>query len=181
MRIITGELKGRRFDPPLKKWPTRPTTDRAKEALFNILENTYEFTDLDFLDLFGGTGNIAMEALSRGVNHAVWVDSYVPASRFVTKTCEDFGLSDRIDIICSDIHRFMAANTRKFDMIFADPPYKYSKMASLPDEIFESEILTKYGVFILEHDITNEFKSHANFQEVRKYGDTFFSFFEPIN
>lgn len=177
MRIIGGELSGRRFHPPAKKWPTRPTTDIAKEGLYNILQNRIDFETAVFLDLFGGTGNHCYEFISRGCKNVTYVDRYRPAGKFVEKTAEEFGIEEYITIRIMDVFTFIRQNEGRFSVIFAGPPYPLSRIPQLPDLIMESDLLREEGLLILEHNPHHQFSGNPYFDEVRNYGETHFSFF----
>ncbi|MBK8053854.1 MAG: RsmD family RNA methyltransferase [Saprospiraceae bacterium] len=178
MRIIGGIFKGRRFIPPAKNWPTRPTTDFAKEGLFNILNNKIDFEEVIMLDLFGGTGNHSYEFISRGCTNVTYVDKFQGCIEFVQKTARELKIEDKIKIIRSDVFRFLQTNDRQFDYIFAGPPYPLPNLNTIPDVIFQTETLAIEGLFVLEHNPNHDFKSHDRFVEVRNYGTTIFSFFK---
>ena len=177
MRIIGGKFKGRKFIPPADSWPTRPTTDFAKEGLFNILQNRLDFEQCKMLDLFGGTGNHCYEFISRGCTDTTYVDKFPPAARFVKKIAETLGILENIKIISTDVFKFIIETPYTYDYIFAGPPYPLKNLADIPDEIFKANILNKGGIFVLEHNPNHDFSSHPQFDEVRKYGKCYFSFF----
>jgi 16S rRNA (guanine(966)-N(2))-methyltransferase RsmD len=177
MRIIGGTLGGRRFYPPAKGCPTRPTTDISKEALYNILQGRIDFTEARFLDLFGGTGNHSFEMISRGCRDVTYVDSFRACCAFVRKTAAELEISDAIDIRCMDAFRFCKQTTTPFDYIFAGPPYPLKTLNTIPDVIFEHTMLSNTGLLVLEHNPDHDFSDHPHFNEVRNYGQTFFSFF----
>ena len=178
MRIIGGKFRGRRFNPPADKWPTRPTTDFAKEALFNILENTLDFSELRFLDLFGGTGNHSFECISRGCTDVTYVDKFYPCTVFVKKLAAQLQMEQYLKVVRGDALKFMKTNRRPFDYIFAGPPYPLPELGQIPDRLFANEVmLASGGLFVLEHNQHHNFDEHPNFQQVRKYGQTHFSFF----
>lgn len=179
MRIIGGTHKGRRFNPPADHWPTRPTTDIAKEALFNILNNRLDFEETRMLDLFGGTGSHCYEFLSRGCPEATYVDKFAPAVRFVRKTAAELGFTDRLRIFQMDVFRFIESAREQYDFIFAGPPYGLPTIDLLPDLIIQKKLLRPEGIFVLEHNQHYEFLEHPNLSDVRRYGKTWFSFFEP--
>lgn len=178
MRIISGKFKGRKFYPPAKNWPTRPSTDYAKEGLFNILANRLDFEDLKMLDLFGGTGNHSYEVISRGCKDVTYVEQFHGCVRFAKKTSEELGVSNDIKIFKGDVFKFISRTREKFDYIFADPPYALPYLATLPDLIFKHDILNEDGLLVVEHDAKNDFQEHPRFSEMRNYGKTIFSFFE---
>lgn len=177
MRIISGTFKGRRFNPPADNWPTRPTTDFAKEGLYNILQNRIDFESIVMLDLFGGTGNHCYEFISRGCMDATYVDKFKPCVLFVQKTATELGIKDRITIVHADVFKFINMNHRKYDFIFAGPPYPLPNLKTIPDAIFNNTMLNEGGLFVLEHNPDHDFSGHAHFIEKRNYGTTIFSFF----
>ena len=178
MRIIGGAFKGRRFNPPAKNWPTRPTTDFSKEGLFNILQNRIDFEEVKMLDLFGGTGSHCYEFISRGCNDATYVDKFGGCVAFVKKTSIELKIQDKITIIKNDVFKFIRTTQQKYDYIFAGPPYPLPILDEIPDEIFKYELLNEDGHFVLEHNPRHDFKKHKHYQEERKYGGTIFSFFK---
>ncbi len=178
MRIISGKFKGRKFYPPAKKWPTRPTTDYAKEGLFNILMNEIDFEETKMLDLFGGTGNHCYEFVSRGCSDVTYVDKFGPAVKFVHQVAKELELSDQIRIVKSDVFRYMKKCEERFSYIFAGPPYPLPNLDEIPDRLFAAHILDKKGVFVLEHNPNHNFEDHPNFVKSRNYGSTIFAFFE---
>ena len=175
MRIIRGKYKGRTFYPE-KHFPTRPTTDYAKEGLFNILENSFDFEDVKFLDLFCGTGNISYEICSRGCRDITCIDNYPGCVKFVKETAERLGM-DGLNIYRADVKQFIENCTEDFDLIFAGPPYAYKFIDKLPDEILGAELLKKDGWFILEHSPNHNFEVDKRFNFSRNYGKTIFSIF----
>ena len=178
MRIIGGKFKGRRFLPPAKGWPTRPTTDYAKEGLFNVLTNRIDFEETKVLDLFGGSGNISYEFISRGVTDMTYVDKFPACVHFVKATASQLKVEEQIRVFRRDVFRFITKVDEQFDLIFADAPYHLEKLNTIPDLIFEHNRLSENGLLIVEHDAQNDFTTHAHFIETRKYGSTIFSFFE---
>lgn len=178
MRIIGGEFKGRRFTPPAKNWPTRPTTDYAKEALFNIITNTLDFESLKVLDLFGGSGSLSYEFISRGCNEVTYIDSFPGCIKFVKETAKKLGIESKIRIFKSDVLKFIDRNGEQFDFIFADPPYAMAGIDSIPDRIFKNNLLKENGWFVMEHNSNHNFKDHPHCFDSRNYGKTLFSFFK---
>ncbi len=178
MRIISGELKGRRIKPPANKWPTRPTTDFAKEALYNILQHRVDFEGLKMLDLFGGAGNHSLECISRGCTDVTYVDLHRPCCKFVEETSVDWKIDHAITIRNMDVFAFLAMPPARFDYIFAGPPYALSQIDQLPDIILSRGFLAEGGFLVLEHDPSHDFTAHPRLTELRKYGQTYFSFFE---
>ena len=177
MRIIGGRFKGRKFYPPAKKWPTRPTTDFAKEGLFNILQNRIDFAAVRVLDLFGGTGNHSYEFISRGCEEVTYVDRFGPCVAFVKKTAAELGIESHLEIRKMDVFKYMAAADKQFDYIFAGPPYPLKRIPEIPDLLFAAGLLAEGGTFVLEHNPNHDFQHHPRFQEARNYGTTIFSFF----
>jgi len=176
MRIISGDLGGRRINPPAKMPYTRPTTDIAKEGLFNILQNNLDFSTLTTLDLFGGTGSISYELASRGVQHLTIVEKDAQMFSFIKKTSEALGLKN-LKVVKSDVFRFIETCTEKFDFIFAGPPYALQTIDELPKLIFEKQLLNEGGWFVLEHTPRNNYEDFPFFKSARNYGTTIFSIF----
>ena len=168
MRIIGGEFKGRRFDPPAKNWPTRPTTDFAKEGLFNILANYFDFAGLKVLDLFGGTGNHSYEFISRGCRDVTYVDNFPGCVRFVKKTAGMLGIEDRITIVKADVFQFIGSAAAHYGLPLLD---------TIPDRIFEADLLRPGGWLVLEHNPHHHFREHPHYWQERNYGKTIFTFF----
>ncbi len=181
MRIIGGEFRGRKFNPPADKWPTRPTTDISKESLYNILHNRMAFEDVKMLDLFGGTGSHSYEAISRGCRDVLYVDKYVPCTKYVKEVSKTFGIEESLRIRVQDAVQYLKSASEDFDYIFAGPPYALSWLNDIPNRIFARSLLRDDGILVVEHDQTNNFERHPNFDEVRKYGGTYFSFFSLIH
>ncbi|NOQ71963.1 MAG: methyltransferase domain-containing protein [Crocinitomix sp.] len=176
MRVINGKYKGKRFVPP-KKFPSRPTTDMAKEALFNILESKVYFEKLDILDLFSGTGNISLEFLSRGVGKVVSVDSHFVSWRFQLKTAES--LNDKNwQALKQDAFVYLEKTIQKFDIIFADPPYGFEDLDKIPAMVFEKNVLVDDGMLIVEHSSRTSMAGLPHYRQTRDYGGVSFSFFE---
>lgn len=176
MRIISGKLKGRRINPPSHMPYTRPTTDIAKEGLFNILQNNLDFSELKTLDLFGGTGSISYELASRGVPDLTIVEKDNQMYSFIKKTSEDLKL-ENFKVVKSDVFRFIQQATEKYDFIFAGPPYALQNIDDLPKAIFEKGLINDDGWFILEHTPRNNYESFPFFKSARNYGTTIFSIF----
>ena len=175
MRIIGGKLKGIRLNPP-KNLPVRPTTDMAKEALFNILQNQLEIENLKILDLFSGTGNISLEFASRSALEITSVDLNFGCYNYLKKTSEELQLK-QIKAHKSDVFKFLNQNTQQFDLIFADPPYDLNRIPDIATIVFEKKCLTENGILIIEHQSMQDLSNHPNFKEKRKYGYSGFSFF----
>lgn len=176
MRIISGELGGRRFNPPASMPYTRPTTDIAKEGLFNILQNNLDFEELATLDLFGGTGSISYELASRGVRDLTVVEKDNSMYEFIRKTAAGFGI-ENLKLVKMDVFKFMSTCNKQFDFIFAGPPYALTTINDLPVQVFEKKLLRNGGWFVLEHTPRNDYKSFPFFKSERNYGTTVFSIF----
>lgn len=176
MRVISGKYKGKRFYPP-KKFPSRPTTDMAKEALFSILESKVYFENLDILDLFSGTGNISLEFLSRGVGQTISVDSHFVSWKFQQKTAASLNESSW-HVIKQDAFVYLENTIKKFDIIFADPPYEFADLEKIPAMVFEKKVLVDDGLLIIEHSSRTSMEGLPHFKQSRDYGGVSFSFFE---
>ncbi|WP_299897629.1 RsmD family RNA methyltransferase [uncultured Aquimarina sp.] len=177
MRIISGKYKGKRLQAP-KKLPVRPTTDMAKEGLFNILNHHYAFSEVTLLDLFAGTGNISYEFASRGTEHITAVDAHYGCVGYIKSIAKELDFS--IDTIKSDVYNYLEKVKRTSDIIFADPPYDFTveEFAKIPALVFENELLNDDGVLIIEHSKHTSLEDLPNFRNSRKYGGSVFSFFE---
>jgi len=175
MRIIGGRLKGQLIKLP-QTYAARPTTDFAKEALFNILDNEYEFEDLKVLDLFGGTGSISYEFASRGASRVYCVDMAKPNVAFIRSEAARLGLNN-VTPVHSNVFDFLPICKEKFDLIFADPPYAIDGLDGIPDKVLSQDILHPEMYFILEHGSEHSFKEHPNFVKEKIYGRVHFSFF----
>lgn len=175
MRIIGGTHKSRRFNPP-SNLKARPTTDFAKEGLFNVLDNLITFEGIQVLDLFSGTGSISYECASRGAANIYSVELNFQNSMYIKSTAKELGFT-AIKAIKGDAFKFMASCGAKFNFIFADPPYALETLSTIPDKVFEAGILAEDGVFVLEHGRNNSFKEHSYFSEERRYGNVHFSIF----
>lgn len=176
MRIISGKFKGRHFTPPTNI-TARPTTDFAKESLFNLLGNILDIEGASVLDLFSGTGSISLECVSRRCATVVAVEMSERQIAFVKKMIAELKI-DNLKVMRSDVFRFLKSNSATFDFIFADPPYQLSTIADIPDLVFATERLNDGGVFVLEHSSKKSFDQHPNFVFHRKYGNVHFSFFQ---
>lgn len=175
MRIISGTHKGRRVTPPASL-PVRPTTDMAREALFNLLVNRKEIEEARVIDLFSGTGFVSYEFCSRGAGSVTAVEQHRGAANFIRNTSKLLGM-DNLQVIQGDVFRFIAHAPLKADIIFADPPYELEGVESLPGLIFGAEMLLGDGLLIVEHGRSVSFHQHAHFAEMRNYGKVHFSFF----
>ena len=176
MRIIGGTLKGKAINPP-SGYKARPTTDFAREGLFNILDNEYEFQDLKVLDLFGGTGAISFEFASRGASRVYCVEMARENASFIKTEAERLGLRN-VTMVRDNVFDFLPLCKEKFDIIFADPPYALDGLENLPDKVFSQDILYPGCYFILEHGDEHSFTTHPFFKKERRYGRVHFSFFE---
>ncbi|MCU0345968.1 MAG: RsmD family RNA methyltransferase [Saprospiraceae bacterium] len=178
MRIISGMLKGRRFNPPAEKWPTRPTTDMAKEGLFNILQHALDFESIKVLDLFGGTGSLSYEFISRGCEDVTYVDKFPACAKFVEQTAKQLDIQQFIKVVNADVFKFIERSVVQYDFIFADPPFQMPATDTLPNLVFERKMLRPGGWFVLEHNGLHDFEMHPRFAQQRHYGGTYFTFFE---
>lgn len=176
MRIIGGRLKGRAVIPPAG-YAARPTTDFAKEGLFNVLDNEYEFDGLKVLDLFGGTGAIAFEFASRGASRVYSIEMNRENAAFIRKEAARLGL-DNVTAVHNNVFDFLNICREKFDIIFADPPYAIEGIGTIPDKVLERDILHPGSYFILEHGGSHSFADHPLFKKEKVYGKVHFTFFE---
>ena len=194
MRIITGKYKGRHFDIP-RTFKARPTTDFAKENIFNVLVQYVDFDGATALDLFSGTGSISLELLSRGCCQVVSVEMDRDHFRFIRECINSLSPSPSRDGglyaregkgtvplstwkgVRGEAFRFLKSCKQQYDLIFADPPYALKELATLPDIIFEKQLLKEDGIFVLEHGKDHEFSQHPHFKEHRQYGSVNFSIF----
>lgn len=177
MRIISGTHKGRRIQAP-KNLPVRPTTDMAKEALFNILRSKIHIPRSSVLELFAGSGNMSYEMCSRGATTVHAVDIHMPCIAFIKKTAET--LDFPIQTTKSDVFAFLEKHSGCYDIIFADPPYAFEteEFLKIPSLVFERNMLNAGGMLVVEHSKHSDLSSHAHFDNARRYGGTVFSFFE---
>ena len=176
MRIISGTYRGRRLSPP-KNITARPTTDFAKESLFNLLNNRMDFEGIDVLDLFAGTGGIGIECVSRGAREVTAVEIAHVQQNWIISCCKQLGIRN-LSVIRGDVFKFLSACRTKYDFIFADPPYALEELATLPDLIIEQGILKADGWLVVEHGKDTNFTSHPRHVETRTYGSVHFSFFQ---
>ncbi|MBO4519453.1 MAG: RsmD family RNA methyltransferase [Paludibacteraceae bacterium] len=175
MRIISGTYGGRRLSPP-KNITARPTTDFAKESLFNLLNNRMDFEGIDVLDLFAGTGGIGIECVSRGAREVTAVEIAHVQQNWIIACCRQLGIRN-LSVIRGDVFRFLNACRAKYDLIFADPPYALEQLPTLPDTILNQNILKENGWLVIEHGKDTDFTSHPRHFETRTYGSVHFSFF----
>ena len=176
MRIISGQFKGRRLQVPTNI-TARPTTDFAKEGLFNLLNNRIDFEGIDVLDLFAGTGSISIEFVSRECKSEISIEQNERHSAFIRKMCTELKITN-LSLIRTDVFKFIDSCHAQFDMIFADPPYELVQLAQIPDLIFAKKLLKEDGLFVLEHSSKNNFDQHPHFVDHRNYGNVNFSFFQ---
>jgi len=179
MRIISGKYKGRRIMPP-RNLPVRPTTDMSKEALFNVLNNHFNFSELKVLELFAGTGSISYEFASRGCTPIIAVDADLGCVNFIKKTAQEFDFE--ITAIKSNVFTFLEKHTSNYDIIFADPPYNMSQeeFEKIITLIFDNELLEEEGMMVIEHSKYTRLNHMANFSFQKNYGGSVFSFFEFV-
>lgn len=175
MRIIGGKLKGIRMSAPASL-PVRPTTDMAKEALFNILYNTYDFESCDVLDLFCGTGNISIEFASRGIRHVTAVDKHSGCIFWIKSVIERYELNE-IELQKADVFKFLEQEKKAYQIIFADPPYDLLTIPQIPQLVAKNKLLTENGLLVVEHPSLLKLKDQPGYTETRRYGNSSFSFF----
>lgn len=175
MRVITGKYKGRRFEVP-RTFKARPTTDFAKENIFNVLRSYVDFEQTSALDLFGGTGSISLELLSRGCPRVLTIEKDRKHYAFIAQCAKT--LADKAwTPLCGDALRFIERGGGGYDLVFADPPYALPELPELPERVMQSSLLADGGLFVLEHGKTNDFSSRPDFLEHRAYGSVNFSIF----
>jgi len=174
MRIISGTYRGRRLMPP-KNITARPTTDFAKESLFNLLNNRIDFEGIDVLDLFAGTGGIGIECVSRGAREVTAVEIAHVQQNWIISCCRQLGIRN-LSLIRGDVFKFLSACRTKYDLIFADPPYALDKIEELPD--LTLDLLKEDGWLVIEHGKDTDFTAHPRHKETRTYGSVHFSFFQ---
>jgi 16S rRNA (guanine(966)-N(2))-methyltransferase RsmD len=179
MRIIGGELKGRQIVPP-RNFSARPTTDFAKEGLFNTLSNIYDFEETVVLDLFSGTGGISLEFASRGCKSVTAVEMNVVHANFIKSTAAALKVNG-LNVVRHNVFDFLNICRIKFDVIFADPPYDIDNLAGIPDKILNASILKEDGLLIFEHPAAFNFTSHQNFIKEKRYGNVHFTFFKILH
>ncbi len=177
MRIITGKYKGRHFDIP-RSFKARPTTDFAKENIFNVLNAYIDFEDTTALDLFSGTGSISLELLSRGCKLVISVEADRDHHRFILDCSQKLSIpNSQFSIIRGDVFRFLKSCKQQFDFIFADPPYALKELPTIPGLIFEKGLLKPDGILVFEHGKDHDFSGDPHFVEHRSYGSVNFSIF----
>ncbi|MCF0212551.1 MAG: 16S rRNA (guanine(966)-N(2))-methyltransferase RsmD [Bacteroidales bacterium] len=175
MRIIAGSLRGRRINPPANL-PVRPTTDMARESLFNILNNYVDYEECSVMDLFAGTGAVSLEFVSRGAKDVTSVEINAQCTEFIKQEATRLSVGN-LHVVRADVFDLLKRAYKKFDIVFADPPYAHEQLAQLPDLIFNQNILTDDGIFILEHPREFDFSEHPHFWQHRAYGKVNFTFF----
>lgn len=176
MRIIRGFLKGKRFATP-PNFPSRPTTDFAKEGLFNMLENELDWTEIKALDLCAGTGNISFELVSRGVESMLSIDANQRCVQYLKNNIEKLGIEDQMHAYKSDCVVYCRNSKEKFDFIFADPPFHLTFHEELISTIFGNQLLNEDGLLVIEHGKQTQLEHIAGFQKTRNFGNVYFSFF----
>ena len=176
MRIVSGHLGGRKLRPP-QNLPIRPTTDLAKEGLFNILNNLIDFEELTVLDMFAGTGSISFEFISRGAKEVFAVDSNYRCVSFIEKTADELNTGN-LHAIQAEAFSFLKNARTKFSLIFADPPYNFNNIPAIADIVFDKQLLLPGGLLIIEHPREVDFSQHPFFTRKRTYGKVNFSFLQ---
>lgn len=180
MRIVGGIFGGRRFSPPARI-PARPTTELAKEALFNMLTNAMDMEGIKTLDLFAGTGSITYELASHGAADLTLVEQDIVSIGFIKKTARDLDIEGRMHIIKGDVFKFLKQCTEQYQFIFADPPYALINIDQLPRLIFEYKLLLPGGIFVMEHGTGKDYQKHPHFTRMKNYGTSAFTFFTQPN
>ena len=175
MRIIAGTLRGRRLNPPTNL-PVRPTTDMARESLFNILNNYVDYEECSVMDLFAGTGAVSVEFVSRGAKEVTSVDINNGCTEYMKSVVRQLNINN-MHVVRADVFDLLKRAYKKFDIIFADPPYALQDLPKLPDIVFGSDVLNEEGIFVLEHPKEVSFEEHPNFWQHRAYGKVNFTFF----
>jgi 16S rRNA (guanine966-N2)-methyltransferase len=178
MRIISGTHGGRRINPPAKMPYTRPTTDIAKEGLFNIIQNNLDIEELNCLDLFGGTGCISYELASRGAAQLTIVEKDTQMFDFIKKTAATLGI-ENMQFVKMDVFKYLETCSNQYDFIFAGPPYALKNIDDLATIVYEKKMLNPNGWFVLEHTPRNAYEHFPNFIRAKNYGTTIFSIFSP--
>jgi len=178
MRIIGGSLRGKSILPPAG-YKARPTTDFAKEGLFNTLDNEFFFDDLAVLDLFGGTGSIAFEFASRGAGEVISVEMNPVNASFIRKTAVTLGVEQTVKVVHQNVFDFLDICAKRFDIVFADPPYAIEGLDTIPDKVLSRGLVFPEGYLILEHPSDYDFAAHPSFVKEKKYGNVHFSYFRP--
>ena len=175
MRIIAGTLRGRRLNPP-DRLPVRPTTDMARESLFNILNNYVDYEECTVLDLFAGTGAVSFEFVSRGAKAVTAIDINAQCTDFIKQSALKMSVRN-LHVVRADVFDLLKRANQRFDIVFADPPYALEELPLLPDLVFDKGLLTDDGIFVLEHPREYQFEEHPHFWQHRAYGKVNFTFF----
>lgn len=175
MRIIAGSLKGRRLSPPANL-PVRPTTDMARESLFNILNNYVDYEECGVLDLFAGTGMVSYEFISRGAKSVTSIEINNSCVEFIKQSAAKLQIPN-MRVVRADVFDVLKRPNSRFDIVFADPPYALEQLAELPTLVFQNNLLSDDGIFILEHPASFSFEDHPHFWQQRHYGKVNFTFF----
>ncbi len=176
MRIISGKFRKKSIVPP-KNFKARPTTDMAKESLFNIIDNMIDITQIKALDLFSGTGSITYELASRGCNNITCVELNYNHYSFIKKTIAELQIDKQVRVVKSNVFVFAKHIKEQFNLIFADPPYNLDEINNIPDVVFNNNLLANDGILIVEHSEITDFSSHKFYLHTKKYGSVNFSFF----
>ena len=179
MRIIGGSLRGKAINPPAG-YKARPTTDFAKEGLFNSLDNEFFFDDLAILDLFGGTGSISFEFASRGAGSVICVEMNPVNAAFISRSAASLGVSGTVQVVRHNVFDFLDICTKRFDIVFADPPYAIEGLDTIPDKVLSRSLVVEGGYLVLEHSSDYNFAAHPSFVKEKKYGNVHFSWFRPL-
>ncbi|MBP7562762.1 MAG: 16S rRNA (guanine(966)-N(2))-methyltransferase RsmD [Candidatus Cloacimonetes bacterium] len=175
MRIVGGKYRGRIFNPG-KSFKARPTTDFAKESLFNILTNLVDFNEIKCLDLFAGTGSISYELISRGCNDLTMIELNFQHLTFIKSVLKN--LNEKAKVYRADVFKFLEGEKTKYDLIFADPPYDHPRFKEVPELILKRGLISEGGFMVIEHSMAYDFSNLPGFSEMRKYGSVHFSFFK---
>jgi 16S rRNA (guanine(966)-N(2))-methyltransferase RsmD len=175
MRIVGGKYRGRMFNPG-KSFKARPTTDFAKESLFNILTNLVDFEEIKCLDLFAGTGSISYELISRGSNDLTVIELNFQHVMFIKSVLKE--LNEKAKVYRADVFKFLESEKTKYDLIFADPPYDHPRFKEVPELILKRGLISEGGLMVIEHSKAYDFSNLPGFSEMRKYGSVHFSFFK---
>ncbi len=178
MRIIGGKFSGRLITAP-SSLPVRPTTDYAKSALFNILSNRIDFEEVKVLDLFAGIGGVSMEFISRGAKHVTSVDINFKCCAFIKETATKFDVKN-LSVLKADVFKFLNSCDKKFEVIFVDAPFELPETDTIPDLIFQKNLLAENGILIVEHQAKRILQSRVEVSELRKYGNCAFSIYNQV-
>lgn len=178
MRIVSGKYKGRSINPP-RNLRARPTTDFAKENLFNVLGNLIDFEECDVLDLFAGTGSISYEFASRGARSVTSVEINPVHYEFIRHTAKELGMENFYPVK-ANVFRYIKSCPKQFDLIFSDAPYDLEGLDGIVSEVLAGDLLRKEGIFVFEHSKKLDFSDHSEFWQLRSYGSVQFSFFKKL-